>query len=70
MDWWLTRKEKMTMTERDSKVPYQKSPGRKTSAVVNKAVSGKLKAFYDEIAGQQVPDRFIELLDKLDEQDK
>ena len=60
----------MTMTERDSNPPHSKAASKKTSAVVNKAVSGKLKAFYDEIAGQQVPDRLLELLDKLDEQSK
>jgi hypothetical protein len=60
----------MTMTERDSKLPNPKAASKKTSAVVNRAVSGKLKAYYNEIAGQQVPDRFIELLDKLDEQNK
>jgi Anti-sigma factor NepR len=60
----------MIMTDRDSKLPHLKAASKKTSAVVNKAVSGKLKAYYDEIAGQQVPDRLIELLNKLDEQDK
>jgi Anti-sigma factor NepR len=70
MDWRLTSREMMIMTERDSKQPHPKAASKKTSAIVNKAVSGKLKAYYDEIAGQQVPDRLIALLDKLDEQDK
>lgn len=60
----------MMMTERDTKPPQLKITSKKTSTVVNKAVSGKLKAYYDDIAGQQVPDRFLDLLDKLDEQDK
>ena len=60
----------MTMTERDSKPSNPKAASKKTSSVVNRAVSGKLRAYYNEIAGQQVPDRFIELLDKLDEQNK
>lgn len=34
--------------------------------LVSKAISGKLKTFYDEIAAQEVPDRFKELLDRLD----
>lgn len=65
-----TSKEMMIMTDRDSKPSFLKPASKKASAVVNKAVSGKLKAYYDEIAGQQVPDRFIELLDKLDEEKK
>lgn len=60
----------MTMTDRETKIPPTKTANKKASAVVNKAVSGRLKTYYDEIAGQQVPDRFIELLDKLDEQTK
>lgn len=36
--------------------------------LVGKAISGKLKNFYDEIAAQEVPDRFKELLDRLDKQ--
>lgn len=59
----------MIMTDRDSKLPQLKGANKRTSAVVNKAVSGQLKAYYDEIAAQQVPARFIELLDRLDEQE-
>ena len=70
VDWHLAGNEKMTMTERDTKPPHLKATSKKASAVVNKAVSSKRKAYYDDIAGQQVPDRFIELLDKLDEQSK
>lgn len=63
------QQKKMTMTERETKRP---SPvvARKNNALVSKAVAGKLKAYYDEIASQDVPDRFIELLDKLDSQEK
>jgi hypothetical protein len=43
---------------------------RRETAIVNKAVSGKLKAFYDEMATQEVPDRFKDLLDQLDEAGK
>ena len=70
MDWHLASKEKMMMTDRDPKLPNQKAASKKTSAVVNKAISGKLKAYYEDIAAQQVPDRIIELLGKLDEKDK
>ena len=41
-------------------------PSRRNSTVVAKAVSGKLKAFYDEIAAQEIPDRLKELLERID----
>jgi hypothetical protein len=45
--------------------------GRKTkstgnSQVVREAVSSKLKAYYDDIARQDVPQRFLDLLRDLD----
>lgn len=71
VDLCLTRREMMNMSERDSRVPSPKVANRKTSSrIVDKAVAGRLKAYYDEIASQQVPDRLIELLDKLDESNK
>ena len=41
----------------------------KTSAaqqVVKEAVSSKLKAYYDDISRQDVPQRFLDLLEDLD----
>lgn len=41
----------------------------KTSAaqqVVKEAVSSKLKAYYDDISRQDVPQRFLDLLQDLD----
>ncbi len=45
--------------------------GKKTRAshsqqVVKQAVSNKLKAYYDDIARQDVPQRFLDLLQDLD----
>ena len=45
--------------------------GKKTKAsgnqqVVREAVSNKLKAYYDDIARQEVPQRFLDLLQDLD----
>lgn len=45
--------------------------GKKTKAsgnqqVVKEAVSSKLKAYYDDIARQEVPQRFLDLLKDLD----
>lgn len=44
--------------------------GKKNKAaghqVVKEAVSSKLKAYYDDIARQEVPQRFLDLLADLD----
>ena len=45
--------------------------GKKSKAsggqhVVKEAVSSKLKAYYDDIARQEVPQRFLDLLKDLD----
>ena len=44
--------------------------GKKSKAsghqVVKEAVSSKLKAYYDDIARQEVPQRFLDLLADLD----
>lgn len=45
--------------------------GKKSKAsgdhhVVKEAVSSKLKAYYDDIARQEVPQRFLDLLQDLD----
>ncbi len=34
--------------------------------IVKEAVSSKLKAYYDDIARQEVPQRFLDLLQDLD----
>jgi hypothetical protein len=33
---------------------------------IAEAVSGKLKAYYDSVTGQAIPDRFMDLLAQLD----
>jgi len=47
--------------------------GKKTKAsghhLVKDAVSSKLKAYYDDIARQEVPQRFLDLLADLDKAD-
>lgn len=47
--------------------------GKKNKAsnqqVVKEAVSSKLKAYYDDIARQEVPQRFLDLLTDLDKAD-
>lgn len=52
-------------TQRDTK-RSRRPATKKDVSLVNKAVSGKLKAYYDDIAAQEIPDRFKDLLDRLD----
>lgn len=40
----------------------------KTDRTVQKAIGTKLRAYYDEVAKEPVPDRFVELLKRLGEQ--
>ncbi len=35
--------------------------------VIDRAIGAKLRALYDEVAREPVPDRFVELLKQLDE---
>lgn len=50
------------------KMPEKAQPkaGKAATAAVEQAVSKRLKAFYDDIANQDVPKHLLELLDKLD----
>ena len=42
---------------------------RKAGDAVEKAIGSRLRAFYDEVAREPVPDRFVELLKRLDAKD-
>lgn len=42
---------------------------RKAGDAVEKAIGSRLRAFYDEVAREPVPDRFLELLKRLDAKD-
>ena len=44
----------------------KKSKASNSQQVVKEAVSSKLKAYYDDIARQEVPQRFLDLLSELD----
>lgn len=44
----------------------KKSKASGNQQVVKEAVSSKLKAYYDDIARQEVPQRFLDLLQALD----
>jgi hypothetical protein len=53
------------MTTIDSKKAHVSA--KKNAQVIKEAVSGKLKAYYDDITRQEVPKRFLDLLQELDE---
>jgi hypothetical protein len=40
-----------------------------TESQVQTAIGNRLRAYYDEVAKQPVPDRFVELLKQLDSKD-
>lgn len=48
------------------KKPMRGQATNDDSKLVGEAVSNKLKAFYDEISNEVVPDRFLDLLARLD----
>jgi hypothetical protein len=50
-----------------TQVRRPKTPAKKNGGIIREAVSGKLKAYYDEITRQEVPQRFLDLLKELDE---
>jgi hypothetical protein len=41
-----------------------------TDGSVERAIGSRLRAYYDEVAREPVPDRFVELLERLDEDSK
>ncbi len=48
----------------------KKSKASAAQQVVKEAVSSKLKAYYDDISRQDVPQRFLDLLEDLDKADE
>ena len=48
----------------------KKSRASAAQHVVKEAVSSKLKAYYDDISRQDVPQRFLDLLQELDKADE
>ncbi|MBB4002460.1 MAG: NepR family anti-sigma factor [Aurantimonas endophytica] len=60
------------MDDRDTKDPmfqekqHQRSPTPTPQFGVQTAIGKRLKAYYDDVASEPVPDRFLSLLDALD----
>lgn len=43
---------------------------RKLDRSVQSAIGARLRAYYDEVAGEAIPDRFVELLKQLEKKDQ
>jgi hypothetical protein len=43
---------------------------RGADSSVERAIGSRLRAFYDEVAREPVPERFVELLKRLDDETK
>lgn len=56
------------MSDHQQRTPSSGSRKSASSDIigVNSEIGRKLRQFYDEIASEEVPDRFAQLLDKLD----
>jgi hypothetical protein len=46
------------------------APPRAAQAELDRYISGQLKAIYDEVAAEPIPDRLLQLLDRLDHDGK
>jgi len=46
------------------------APPRASLAGVDRYIAGQLKAIYDEVAAEPIPDRLLQLLDRLDSDGK
>ena len=44
-------------------------PSRKADKGVQTAIGTRLRAYYDEVARETIPDRFVELLKQLESKD-
>ena len=55
-------------TEHDAKEPADAggSDGRKLDSMSRTSIESRLKSMYDEVASEPVPDRFLQLLDRLE----
>ncbi|WP_185983554.1 NepR family anti-sigma factor [Aureimonas mangrovi] len=50
----------------DELVSEHSDEGRQNDLGPTTAIGRRLKAYYDDVAGEPVPDRFLSLLDALD----
>ena len=57
----------MNDKQRDRTVNLNANPARGEKTTVEDAISRRLRDFYDSVAEEPIPDRFIDLLEKLDQ---
>ena len=57
----------MTDKRKDTKLHLSAHPARGGKAAVEDAISRRLRDFYDSVADEPIPDRFLDLLEKLDQ---
>jgi Anti-sigma factor NepR len=62
------------MPEKTSGIPRKKAAKAAASAgapaAVDRYIAGRLKAIYDEAVAEPIPDRLLQLLDRLDRSEK
>ncbi len=56
----------MSDKQRPSQSPGSQNQASRDIIGANSEIGRKLRQFYDEIASEDVPDRFAQLLDRLD----
>lgn len=54
---------------KEGQMTVDDSPGKKDDSVVSSAIGKQLKKLYDNVAEEPVPDRFTDLLKRLEEQE-
>lgn len=60
----------MNGKQKDSKVDHHANSVGGDASAIEDAISRQLRDFYDSVAEEPIPDRFIDLLEKLDEAEK
>lgn len=55
-----------TPRKKPAKAGAPAAPPRAGQERVDRYIAGHLKAIFDEVAGEPVPDRLLQLLDRLD----
>jgi hypothetical protein len=56
----------MTEMSKSSKSPKPKSKGTKMSSDMSDVIGQRLRSFYDDASKLPIPDRFLDLLNKLE----
>jgi hypothetical protein len=60
------RWDRMDRDEPDSGIKGDVVPQQQVDPIIGDAVGGQLKSLFDSFASEAVPDRFVELIDRLE----